>query len=204
MRDIWYGDKKDLAKWGVLLRLAEAYNVTTILQVAYYRPTRWPGLQIDGKPYELPSAVIDHFRKIGNIVKLRSQAKVIVLDAPFESRNRSGYLQQILVRVGGLPRPVIIFLDPDTGLEPNGKAGLQHVFQSELLAIWNVLRHDDLLVFYQHSMRSHSWIEDKQAQFEKALGLEPNGSKVAQGKEMAPGVAFFYSRKVSKTSPRSN
>ena len=204
MKAKWYADNRDLVKWGALLQLAEAYNIATILQVAYYRPTQWDGLQIDGKPYALPSAVLDHFRSIGNIVKLRSRATVLVLDTPFSSSDRSGYLQQILVQIGSLPRPAIVFLDPDTGLEPNGKAGPQHVRQNELRAIWDALRHDDVLVFYQHSKRSHSWIEDRQAQFEKTLGLESNGSKVAQGKELASDVAFFYSCKMPNMAPRSN
>lgn len=199
MRDKWYADNRDVVKWGVLLRLAEGHNVTTILQVAYYRETAWDEtcLLIDGKSYALPSAVRDHFRRIQNIAGLKSVAEVIVFDPHFSDGDRSGYLQKVLAKVEALPRhPAIVFLDPDTGLEAKGRARPEHVRDEELRVIWDALRHDDLLVFYQHRMRSRSWLGEKQAQFEKALGLESSQSKVAQGKGIAPDVAFFYCRKV--------
>ena len=198
MKDIWYSDNRDLVKWGILLQLAQAHDAATILQVAYYRPTSWDGkyLDIDGRLCPLPSAVLDHFpRRISNIVTLRSKAKVNVLDAHLGEGDRPGYLRQVLARIGGLARPAIVFLDPDTGLEPQGNARPEHVREDELRAIWDALRHDDLLVFYQHRMRSRSWLADKHAQFENALGLESGGSKVARGKAIAPDVAFFYCRK---------
>jgi hypothetical protein len=36
MKDEWYGDKRDLVKWGVLLHLAATFKATRILQVPYY------------------------------------------------------------------------------------------------------------------------------------------------------------------------
>ncbi|WP_157844579.1 hypothetical protein [Dehalococcoides mccartyi] len=34
MKDKWYGDKRDLVKWGVLLTLAKMFSARRILQVA--------------------------------------------------------------------------------------------------------------------------------------------------------------------------
>jgi hypothetical protein len=38
VKDKWYGDNRDLVKWGVLLLLAKRYAAGRIVQVAYYRP----------------------------------------------------------------------------------------------------------------------------------------------------------------------
>jgi len=38
VKDKWYGDKRDLVKWGILLTLAKMFSARRILQVAYYRP----------------------------------------------------------------------------------------------------------------------------------------------------------------------
>src|SRR5437867_10009089 len=67
MKDAWYSDKRDLVKWGTLLRLAEIRESPAILQVAYYRPNSWPTIEIDGRNYELPENVTAHFRRISNV-----------------------------------------------------------------------------------------------------------------------------------------
>ncbi len=38
MRDKFYGDNRDIVKWGVLPELSERYKCAEILQVLYYRP----------------------------------------------------------------------------------------------------------------------------------------------------------------------
>ncbi len=203
MRDKWYSDNRDLVKWGVLLRLAELYDMATILQVAYYRSTPWDekSIEIDGCAYPLPLEVVNHFRNIKNIATLRSKARVVVLDAP--CHDRAQYLQCILMAIRK-PRkePVIVFLDPDTGLEPRGRAGLEHVLETELREIWHALRRGDLLAFYQHQTNraGRSWVEEKQTQFERAIGLEPGGCKLAQGKEIARDVAFFFSHRLDSAT----
>ncbi len=197
MRDKWYSDNRDLVKWGVLLKLAELHNMATILQVAYHRSTSWASIEIDGRAYPLPIEVVNHFRNIKNIATLRSNARVMVLDAP--CHDHAQYLQCILMAIRNLPKePAIVFLDPDTGLEPRGRAGLEHVLETELREIWHALRRGDLLAFYQHqtNMAGQPWVEEKQTQFEKAIGLEPGGSKLAQGKEIARDVAFFFSHRL--------
>ena len=198
MRDEWYSDNRDLVKWGVLLQLAQLHNMATILQVAYYRCTPWDGksIEIDGCAYPLPLEVVDHFRNIKNIATLKSKARVKVLDAP--CHDRAQYLQCILMEIQNLPKePAIVFLDPDTGLEPK-KAKLEHVREKELQDIWHALRPGDLLVFYQHQTNrgGRPWVEEKQAQFENAIGLERGGCKLAQGKEIARDVAFFFSHRL--------
>ena len=196
MRDEWYSDNRDLVKWGVLLKLAELHNMATILQVAYYHPPRWDekGIDIDGNAYPLPQEVVSHFRDIKKIKAMRSNARVRVLVDPFQDRDR--YLQRVLMAIRSLPRPAIVFLDPDTGLEPLGKAKPVHVLEKELCEIWHALRRGDLLALYQHQIREDRWVEKKRAQFENAIGLDPGGSKLAQGRAIARDVAFFFSRRL--------
>ena len=199
MRDKWYSDNRDLVKWGVLLQLAELHNMATILQVAYYRPTPWDekGIEIDGRAYPLPLEVVNHLRNINNIRAL--SPCVTVLDALYE--DRAEYLRCILQAIGRLPKkPAIVFLDPDIGLEP-GKPKPEHVLETELGQIWGALRPRDLLVFYQHQTNRNGqpWVPQKRAQFEKAIGLEPGGSKLAQGRGIARDVAFFFSKRLDSS-----
>ena len=181
--------------------------------MAYYRPSEWSSLEIeiDREPYRIPNPVIEHFRNIRNIRALKAKPRVKVITTVFV--DRALYTQRVLrsIRAAGNDR-CLVFLDPDTGLEPdNGKPGLEHVRESELLTIWRALRKGDLLVFYQHrtNRRNEEWIEPKRKQFERALRLPDGRAKVAHERTTEPKVkvafAFFYVQKAQtrKTGRRS-
>jgi hypothetical protein len=72
MRNQWYGDNRDLVKWGVLLELARRHRAKHILQVLYLRPTTWELLEIDGEQVELATAVVQHFRSAISILAIQS------------------------------------------------------------------------------------------------------------------------------------
>ena len=194
MRDQWYGDARDLVKWGVLLHLAQVHSVKRVLQVAYLRPSKRGQLDIDGRKHDIQDPVINHFRDVHNILKLPCELRIEVIDSPFEDRIQ---YKQAVVDIIARQHPCIVFLDPDTGLEPAGRPGLEHVLDSELEYIWNKMAVGDVLVFYQHQTNRNGqpWIEPKRKQFEKALRLPSGSAKVATGSEIASDVAFYYCRK---------
>jgi len=196
MKERWYGDDRDLVKWGVLLHLSDIYSVKRILQVAYFRTNEWCRLEIDGQEKSIPESVTSHFKNLNNIENLSSILQIKVLDSLFE--NRDEYKRKIAEAIRG-PHPCIIFLDPDTGLQPsNSSPKLEHVLASELKYIWGEIPVGDLLVLYQHrtNRNRQDWIEPKRKQFEMALGLPCGGAKVANElpKNMSD-VAFYYCRK---------
>lgn len=195
MRDKWYGDNRDLVKWGVLLELAHRYHARHILQVLYQRPTTWQQLEIDGEQVPLPAAVVQHFRNATSIAAIQCSALVEVISETFG--DRSEYLQIVLQRIRVRARlPGILFLDPDTGLEPR-LAGPAHVLDAELAEIWKALRSNDIMLLYQHQTNRSGtpWIKPKKAQFERALGVREGSAKLARAPGIAPDVAFFYIEK---------
>lgn len=192
MKSQWYGDNRDIAKWGVLLHLARIYHIKRILQVAYFRPSGWKHIEIDGQKYPIPESVINHFRNIRNIQNLPCQPEIAVLDLLFEDRDQ--YKQAVVDAIVAGQHPCIVFLDPDIGLEPpRSSPGLEHVLDSELNYIWNRMQNGDVLVFYQHktNRKRQPWIEEKRKQFEQALRLPCGSAKVALS-EIASDVAFYY------------
>src|SRR6185295_983213 len=87
MRDKWYGDNRDLIKWGVLLRLAAIFDAKRILQLAFYRPWEFVGrLEIDGQEWDIPEEVVAHFRDLRTVGNLWSKARVTVFDPVFRDR----------------------------------------------------------------------------------------------------------------------
>ncbi|PKO20225.1 MAG: hypothetical protein CVU38_21255 [Chloroflexi bacterium HGW-Chloroflexi-1] len=195
MKDQWYGDARDLVKWGILTEIAQRFNAVRILQVLYLRETAWKKLEVDGEPVALPRAVVDHFRNVRNIGTLKGPAEVEVFDRPFADRTE--YLSELVERIrAGFGGTAIIFLDPDTGLEPT-RPGPEHVLNSELATIWREVAVGDVLVFYQHQTNKNGlpWIALKQAQFERALGVSSGTAKLARAPEIAQDVVFFFCQK---------
>jgi hypothetical protein len=202
MRDKWYGDKADVVKWGVLLKLAERYGAKHILQVLYYRKTRWPKIQLDGQPVELPEAVVWHFREAKRIVEIDAGKGVKVKVWPEDFEDREEYHQQVAkwLRNGKRKRtPRIVLLDPDTGLQPR-RATLSHVRNDEIRRVWEELKNGDVLAVFQHrpGRNGRPWIEAKRKQFQRAIGPH-GGVKVGRVEDIAPNAALFYAQKGSPT-----
>lgn len=195
MRDLWYGDSRDLVKWSVLLHLARAYESERIIQVAYLRPNTWPSVEIDGRKHPLPPEVIRHFRDVRNIAQLKPAPEIQVLDLLYSDREE--YLQTILRTIAARSADrCLVFLDPDTGLE-SANPRLEHVLKSEVREIWRSMRRDDVLVFYQHQTNraGKPWIEPKRVQLTDALGLMADTVKVALAPRIARDVVFLYCQK---------
>ena len=72
------------------------------------------------------------------------------------------------------PRPRLVFLDPDTGLEP-GTANETHATKVEIQDVWSALRPKEWLVLYQHARREKDW--------ESGVGAEL--SQLCDGAEVA-------------------
>ena len=49
MQDEWYGDKRDVIKWGTLVHLAHRHAIRAIIQVAFLRLSDKPRLESDGR-----------------------------------------------------------------------------------------------------------------------------------------------------------
>ena len=192
MRDKWYSDNRDLVKWGVLLRLADQYGAQRILQVAFYRPSTFGKLMINGKEQDLPKEVIHHFRNLQAVTRISPTVRVTVFDVTFE--DRTAYMEGVLSLLSSFGQErCIVFLDPDTGLEPHKKPTLNHVLEAEARAIWEKMKTNDIFVLYQHQTNrsGKKWIGTKQVQLARALGVKEQTILVAEAPEIARDVAFF-------------
>ena len=133
MKDQWYGDNRDIVKWGVIAELARRYDADRILQVLYYRPNDWKAIEVDGQSVPIADAVIKHFRSLENIVGLNIQARIDIVEVPFGDRTE--YMGHIFDALNVKhSHSCIILIDPDTGLESK-TPGPEHVLESELAAI---------------------------------------------------------------------
>lgn len=173
MRHQWYGDNRDLIKWGVLVHLAQSKGLKRIIQVAYFRhDLPRPRLECDDKSVSIPDIVYKHFRDINDIYRLsdNSGIEIKVIDNLYETKQRDAYTSIVLDRITAAKGfPILVFLDPDTGIaERNTKP--EHVTPAEVRQIWDALKPSDWLVLYQHRFRDKQWAEIKRSEFERAIG----------------------------------
>ncbi|MBM4322836.1 MAG: hypothetical protein FJ115_04670 [Deltaproteobacteria bacterium] len=201
MRDKYYADNRDLIKWGVLIRLAERYNLSRIIQIAYLRPSKFGMLDIAGQQTALPPQVLTHFRNIRNISALPNEFSISVFDRVFDDRityhaEVSQYLAQFM------PELRLVFLDPDIGLEPARKADFRHVLRVEAHTIWAQLRSNEVFAFYQHQTNKAGkpWIEEKRTQLEDAINIDCYEKKrgkvlVGQSAAIAKDVVIYFAIK---------
>lgn len=196
MQDRWYADNRDLVKWSVLLVLARKHQADRILQIAYYNRSDFGEIDVDGHRHQVPAEVLSHFRNIRNAAALFQRPRVSVFDTPFG--DRTSYTQSVkdFIRSFSSER-CLVFLDPDTGLEPNGTSGPQHVLNEEARSIWTILPSGWVYVFYQHQTNKAGkpWVDEKRLQFAEAIGVAESKVGVASGQKIAQDVVFFHALK---------
>jgi len=71
-------------------------------------------------------------------------------DFEFSQKNRAKYFKKMSAQMS---KRSLIFLDPDTGIQADGKAEKQHLKFSELQEIYNQIDDGSVLMVYQHFYR---------------------------------------------------
>jgi hypothetical protein len=158
MKDEWYGDKRDLVKWSGIIHLCEDNKIKTVIQVAYYSKgvSPIPNIEFDGQCIPPDAAVLNHFRDISDIKRLVRSKKIHIrpIKDLFNRINRDAYHTRICHKISKTKETKIVFLDPDTGLEPKkSRCTRNHVKKGDIEKIWTsgCLKPDDILVLYQHA-----------------------------------------------------
>lgn len=194
MRDIWYGDSRDLVKWGGLLHLAQLHAIELIVQVAFYRPSEFGNLEKDAEGIPIPAPVLDHFRSLQRIDGLAGRAGITIqlIDGVFEHSSRSDFISSVAEDLEALANRKIVLLDPDTGIAPRS-CDARHVTADEIAAIWACLRPGDWLVLYQHARRTRSWLDDTREDFRSSVNAK--SVSTIRSPRLAADVALFFSAK---------
>ena len=205
MRDHWYGDNRDLVKWGALVHLARREAVCAILHVAMYRPGPVPAPLTTAHGKVVPPAeVFHHFRDLDDIQRLAlvTGLAIEVLKEPFT--DRAAYFGRVCERVRA-PRggSMLVLLDPDVGLAPE-VPGPEHVTSVEVAAVFEALRQGDVLVCYQHARKQKDWRGRARRAFANAPGM-PSFEVEVLGSELARDVLLLAVKKgASRRDDRSD
>ena len=195
MRGRWFADDRDLVKWSALVKIAERAHIASILQVTYRRTDELPTVRVDDVTTPVDPRVWTFFRDLRKIEGLGREIgmKITVLEDEFDSRQRGRYeakVRETIVRMR--PGAVLLFLDPDTGLQPLTASGA-HVTREDVTNLWNVLQGGDALVIYQHARRDTTWRSAVAAELSRLC----DGARIscASSTDIGKDVALFFTHK---------
>lgn len=198
MQTQWYGDKRDLVKWGTLVHLCTEHKLRTIIQVPFLTDGEVSHkLSVDNLPCEFPMAVWRHFRDLRHIKRLGRSAglSIRIIPDPFSHGQRALYIQRVCRLIHETSkRPKVVFLDPDTGIEP-ARASKRHVKVAEIELLWWHLCKGDWLVLYQHALRRKDWPREQSSKF--AAGCKGTRVRTFSCGSIAKDVVFFCAEKNS-------
>lgn len=139
MKNQYYGDSRDVAKWTVLVRLARMHGLSSIIQIAMLTPddtTRHGGQRDD--PADADPDVRRFFAKerarfagdpqgrstsgVKRLAKLLNPPLSIeVIDEPFRHRSRGAYFRSVTDRLSRLDHPPSRSWIPMLALRPHGQ-----------------------------------------------------------------------------------
>lgn len=199
MREVWYSDNRDLVKWATLIHVARVHQLRSIVQVPYWRPEPIrPQFVFQNARTAVPDEVWLFFRDIRQVERLGKKCGIdvrVVIDQ-FSPADRGAYAQAVKRHLQKSHRPALLFLDPDTGIEPK-TASVKHTTREENTSYWGELQKRDWLVLYQHARCERSWIKSLADQ----LGTLCVGARieVARSEKIGKDVAFFCVEKSTGT-----
>jgi hypothetical protein len=199
MRDKWYADNRDLVKWATLSHIARAQSLQTIVQVPYWRPEEFrPHFDFRGEHLPVSDEAWGFFRNIHHITGLAQQIAVSihVVAAQFKPDQRKTYIAEVCAQMERSRRPLLLFLDPDTGLEPT-RCSPKHTSVEEIEKFWACLKPLEWLVLYQHARRTSGWAESAARQLSSLCGQAE--VQIARSKDVGRDVAFICVEKKCKT-----
>ena len=202
MRDQWFSDVKDIVKWGVIDGLASEHRrATRILYVAMRTrdDKKYRELVLDnGK--SVPVAIYKFFRGIDRLGDLPWSSKVRfepILEF-FEHRYRGAFFERVRVAISKGRKTgerTVLFLDPDTGIEPPKTVDKKHVKESELRELFGALEPNDLLSVYQHKTRDAKWLLRARSVLAKATARQLDSVEVHQGSDLTKQLAVLVVRR---------
>jgi hypothetical protein len=154
MRKQWFGDSRDYVKWSCIL--AEAGKDLSVIYGPMLRPDSLLGEKLDPKV----TSFFDKHKDFSVLAEL-FPAGFTYLPDRYEIKFSDEYFNVLTTRIAAaqLKSQVLVFLDPDTGVEPKTRAENEHLRECDIRRVCELLRSGDKLVVYQHASRTKAWME---------------------------------------------
>jgi hypothetical protein len=164
----WVGDSRDYVKWDCVFENSEGRSVFYV-----------PMLRSNVDSICKHSEVQRHFDQRKDLDQFEELFPgCFHLFSPqeeYSTKIAEEYFRSVIDRLKELQRKqkVLVFIDPDTGIEPRGGAKNEHLRCRDLHAVWNALQTGDKLMIYQHAPRVGNWKQHLKEYVADVLKPEP-------------------------------
>jgi hypothetical protein len=207
MNEWFFGDKRDLVKWSVLLHLAQRprHKISLIIQVCFRTEYVFPRilLDLDGAPVPVHDDVKRHFRSLHSVERMPHDEVTIKVFCRLFDEDRGRYVgeaKDFIADWSKKPRfadkPRIVFLDPDIGLAPPaGRVKRGHLREAEVRPFWKDLNRGDVLVLYQHGdhQEDDTWVLERKGRLQG--WIDDAQVHVARCERAPRDVVFYWATK---------
>jgi hypothetical protein len=192
MRLRWVGDSRDYVKWDCIVENETSHFV-------FYVPMlRW---SVD--PTCKNPQVQNHFDQRKSLKQFEElfPERFAVFDSQMKEYSKSvadEYFQSVIEELARLQRShkVLVFNDPDTGVEPASGAKDEHLRSEDLCSVWEALEPGGKLIVYQHASRNTSWRQKLLERTGRILnGKAGQISRLYFDEELAKDVCFLVLEK---------
>jgi hypothetical protein len=169
MRLRWVGDSRDYVKWDCVFENASGFFV-------FYVPML--RRDIDGKcRHEEVQCYFDQGKSLDQFGRL-FPGQFAVFDfcqKEYSTKDADDYFQSVVLRLSELQKEhkVLVFIDPDTGIEPASGAKNEHLRCADMRLVWKSLRPGSRLIIYQHASRTTDWKGRLKVRAGEILGIDP-------------------------------
>lgn len=185
MKRQYFGDNKDLVKWAIIRKAAEALRPpATVFYVAMLTNDETPFVERHLSTGEnIPDGVYDFFHDLERLQQFPwpSGTSFVSQMAPFVARDRRKYFEDAADSIRAIRDRcnggILAFLDPDTGLRTGSQSGEKFALPSDLRTVFEALAPRDVLAVYQHKNKRDGeidWIAMAAASLGEALQAPPD------------------------------
>ena len=186
MRKHWLGDSRDYVKWSCVYRTAGETHF--VLYVPMLRPDSFGGDNLE----PAVRTFFEEFKDLNTFERL-FHGRFEVIEGEYTKADSDEYFSRVKSRLAKLQEnsPVLIFVDPDTGLAPR-RSKDEHLQIKHYEELTSSLKSGDRLVLYQHASRETNW---RESQRKRLIALhDANLHEVSQPyheEKVAKDVCFF-------------
>jgi hypothetical protein len=192
MRLRWVGDSRDYVKWDCVYQNGKDYFIFYIPMLRTKVDSSCVNLNVQ--------SFFDSRKRLDQFGELfPGRFEVFVHEGDYSWHIADDYFRSAVTRIEELPRDrnLLVFIDPDTGIEPKSGAKDEHLRERDLQSVWRALRPKDKLIVYQHAARNSDWQDRLRRRASTILELEYSRiSKPYCDSRLSGDVCFLVLEKV--------
>lgn len=186
MKTKWFGDQRDYVKWSYIHQHARDNTQVLYVPMLTDTPDLYPSI---------PPQIRDFFSRKKHLAQFGElfPGRFQMIEGQYSAATAAEYFDLVHHNIRQLKTsgPIVIFLDPDTGIQPLTRFDSKHVRLEDMRKIWHPLSHGDALIVYQHAYRKIGWRQQVTSRLKEERAFADADIQSFCNADVAKDVCFF-------------